>query len=209
MSLVRGQRGPGFESLLWPGTGRRVGRYLPWQGGAVTPFFRVRPRLTRRESLARLTQRSADSNLVLPAACALSSEPVSPKTAVWPLAMVQKPPGQAGGKWDQGGSVHLASACPELCSWFRRAVSRDPSRRGNSPLPLQPRKEGPHWQWALGEWLRANGRQQEAEFSRRGFLKWPTCSLEVAGERGALRPGRTCRHIYLMAGGDNDRVHTG
>lgn len=61
----------------------------------------------------------------------------------------------------------------------------------------------------MGEWLRANGRQREAAFSRRGFLKWPTCYLEVAGEQGTPRLGRSSRHIYLMAGGGNGRVHIG
>lgn len=118
------------------------------------------------------------------------------------------PWGTAGEKWDQGECA-FSEGLLVLCSRFGRAVSSDPTRRGNSPLPLQATKEGPHWRWASGEWLRANGRQREAEFSRRGFLKWPTCYLEGAGLQGTRRYCRTCRHIYLMAGGDNGRVRMG
>lgn len=60
-----------------------------------------------------------------------------------------------------------------------------PTTRGICPLPLLVEEGGTtHGQWELREKLRANGRLEEADFSRRGFLKWPTCSLEVAGEQG-------------------------
>lgn len=96
---------PGFESLLWPRTEPRVGPYIPRQGGADTPFFRVRPRLTRLESLAQLMQRGGDSNLELPDSRDLSSEPVWPQTAAWPLAMVQKKAWTSWGKIGLGWGV--------------------------------------------------------------------------------------------------------
>lgn len=60
---------PGFESLLWPHTELRVGPYISRQGGTVTPFFRVRRRLTKLESPAQVTQGGGDSNLVLSDSC--------------------------------------------------------------------------------------------------------------------------------------------
>ena len=94
---------PSFNSLL-PGS-RPWAEGLPLHslaGRGRHPSFEGGTQAHTLESLAQLPKRGGDLNLMLPDSCALSSEPASPQTAVWPLATVQKPMGTAASRGGGG-----------------------------------------------------------------------------------------------------------
>lgn len=64
-------RDPVLRAFWGPSPGWRACPYIPRQGEAITPFSRVRPRLTRLESLAQVLQWGWVLKLVLPDSCVL------------------------------------------------------------------------------------------------------------------------------------------
>lgn len=146
------ESGLGLRALVligfWgPALGRGLVRTFPGRVGPVTPFFRVRLRLTSL-SLAQFPQRGGESNRELPGA--LSSDPVSAQTAVWLLEEVQQPVGTAAslGRGTWLGRECAFSECL-LCALSLGVLFPGTSPGERVPFPSQPRKEG-HWQWAFG-----------------------------------------------------------
>lgn len=128
------------ESLLGPGPEPRACPYVPWQGGAVAPFFRVRLRLTRLSHLLG-SHRGAGTRTQCPLTPVLSPL-IWPHTAVWPLATCKNQWGQLPPRWGWGGT-RLGRGCAfsELAAWGA-VFPGTPPPGGSSPLPLSTKGGG-------------------------------------------------------------------